>query len=326
MLNAFAIACLYVVATGAPADQPCVLVVVGASGSSEYDTQFRLWADQWVAAAKKGSADVVRIGQGEQGGATDRERLRATLAEKAGSGLEPLWIVLIGHGTYDGREAKFNLRGPDVSELELSEWLGATKRPVALIDCTSASSPFLNRLSADNRVLITATRSGNEQNFARFGQYLAEAIADPRADIDKDGQVSLLEAYLTASSRVAEYYRSHSQLATEHALLDDNGDRLGTPPDWFHGVRATRRAKDNAPLDGLRAHQLHLIPSARERLIPVETRQRRDKLELAIATLRDKKPELTEDDYYSQLESLMLELARLYQAVPSADASPSVGK
>ena len=103
-------------------------------------------------------------------------------------------------------------------------------------------------------------------NFARFGQYLAEAIADPRADLDKDGQVSLLEAFLTASNRV-ERVLSHpiAQLATEHALLDDNGDRLGTPADWFRGVHATKRAKDGAAPDGIRAHQFHLIPSDRER-------------------------------------------------------------
>src|SRR5262249_53253088 len=156
----------------------------------------------------------------------------------------PLWIVLIGHGTFDGREAKFNLRGPDLTEVELAEWLAPLKRPAAVINCASASGPFLNRLSGPNRVVVTATRSGHEQNLARFGQSLAESIADPRADLDKDGQISLLEAYLTASSRVAEYYKTHAQLATEHPLLDDNGDKLGTPPDWFHGIRATKRAKD----------------------------------------------------------------------------------
>ena len=208
---------------------------------------------------------------------------------RRGEGGEPLWIVLIGHGTYDGREAKFNLRGPDVTDLELSQWLAPIKRPVAVLDCTSASGPFLNRLSAPNRVIVTATRSGDELNFARFGQYLAETIADPNADLDKDGQVSLLEAFLTASNRVDEYYKTHAQLATEHALIDDNGDRLGTPADWFRGVRATQRAKDGAPLDGLRAHQLHLIRSDREQALPEADRRRRDELELALAALRDQK-------------------------------------
>ena len=221
--------------------------------------------------------------------------------------------MLIGHGTYDGREAKFNLRGPDVTDLELSEWLAPFKRPVVIINCASASGPFINRLSGNNRVVVTATKSGYEMNFARFGQYLAEAIADQRADLDKDGQVSLLEAFLTGSSRVDEYYRTHSQLATEHALLDDNGDRLGTPANWFRGVRATKRAKDGAQLDGIRAHQLHLIPSDRERGIPAEIRQRRDQLELSIAALRDQKGKLGEEEYYVRLEKLMVELARLYR-------------
>jgi hypothetical protein len=170
--------------------------------------------------------------------------------------------------------------------------------------------------------VVTATKSGYEMNFARFGQYISEAIADERADIDKDGQVSLLEAYLTGSSRVDEYYRTHSQLASEHALLDDNGDKLGTPANWFHGIRATKRAKDGATLDGTRAHQLHLIPSNRERGIPAELRQRRDQLELSIAALRDQKEKLGEEAYYGQLEKLMVELARLYRSVPGASPSP----
>ena len=231
--------------------------------------------------------------------------------------------MLIGHGTYDGREAKFNLRGPDMTDLELSEWLEPYKRPVVIINCASASGPFINRLSGNNRVVVTATKSGYETNFARFGQYLAEAIADEHADLDKDGQVSLLEAFLTGSSRVDEYYRTHSQLATEHSLLDDNGDKLGTPPNWFRGVRATQRAKDGAALDGIRAHQLHLIPSDRERGIPAEVRQRRDQLELSIAALRDQKGKLGEEEYYLRLEKLMVELARLYRdtpgVVPSSD-------
>ena len=112
-------------------------------------------------------------------GPPDRERLRTALAEKGTAGLEPLWVVLIGHGTFDGREAKFNLRGPDVTDIELAEWLKPIRRPLAIINGASASGPFLNRLSGEGRVVVTATRSGDEQNFARFGGYIAEAIADP---------------------------------------------------------------------------------------------------------------------------------------------------
>lgn len=306
-----------------PDDRPCVLVVVGAPGSAEYGAMFRKWADQWQVAASGAGAESVQVGLEPESGVSDRDRLRSVLAGKASAGREPLWVVLIGHGTFDGREAKFNLRGPDVSDADLAEWLAPLKRPVAVINCASASGPFLNRLSGGNRVVVTATKSGNEQNFAWFGKYLAEAITDPTADLDKDGQVSLLEAVLTAGGRVEEFYRAGSRLATEHALIDDNGDRMGTPVGWFRGVRATKRAKDGAALDGTRAHQLHLVPSDRERKIPAEVRRRRDQLELSIASLRDQKEKLSEDEYYSRLEPLMVELARLYRdqdaATPGQD-------
>jgi hypothetical protein len=310
--------------TAATEDRPCVLVVVGAPGTPDYGAQFRRWADRWQAAAEKASAEWIRIGGEPEASIPDRARLRAVLADKATAAPEPLWIILIGHGTYDGREAKFNLRGPDVTDLELAQWVAPIQRPVVVINCASASSPFLNCLSGANRIVVTATRSGHEQNFARFGQYLAEAIVDQQADRDKDGQVSLLEAFLTASSRVEEYYRTHAQLATEHALIDDNGDKLGTPADWFRGVRATKRAKDGAAPDGLRAHQIHLVPSDREKNMPPELRRRRDQLELSIAALRDQKEKLGEDEYYRRLEKLMIELARLYRAGPVGP--PSYGE
>lgn len=321
MLNLSFLMCLFASAAGSE-ERPCVLTVVGASGKSEYGAEFRRSADHWKAAAAKAGAESIAIGLSDESGVTDRDRLHAILTEQSKVLREPLWIVLIGHGTYDGREAKFNLRGPDVTDLELSKWLEPMKRPVVVLDCASASAPFLNRLSGANRIIVTATRSGSETNYARFGGFLSGAIADPQADLDKDGQVSLLEAYLTASRRVEEYYRTRSQLATEHALLDDNGDRLGTQADWFRGVRATRRAKDGAPLDGIRAHQLHLILSDRERGIPAETRRRRDQIELAIAALRDQKSKLAEDEYYKRLEPLMVDLGRLYRDVQAGATSP----
>ena len=138
---------LSAVLAAAADDRPAVLIVVGAAGSPEYAAQFRQWAEQWKQTAKKAGVELTTIGETKEEGASDRDRLRAFLAEKGGDGQKPLWIVLIGHGTYDGREAKFNLRGPDVTDLQLSEWLTPIKRPVAVLDCTSASAPFLNRLS-----------------------------------------------------------------------------------------------------------------------------------------------------------------------------------
>ena len=113
--------------------------------------------------------------------------------------------------------------------------------------------------------------------------------------------------------QVADFYKAEGRLATEHPLLDDNGDGLGTPADWFRGIRATKRARDGAALDGLRAHQFHLVRTAAEQKMAPDLRARRDSLELQIARLRENKPGLPEEEYYRMLEPLLLELAKLYQ-------------
>jgi hypothetical protein len=318
-MSALFVVCLCASAPPA-AERPTVVIVVGAPGEAEFGSRFREWAGLWLASAERGGAEVVKIGWGPQEGrpAGDRDRLRAALAERSGAaGGQPLWLVLLGHGTYDGHDARFNLLGPDVTDSELAAWLAPVKRPVVVIDGSSASAPFLTRLSGPNRVIVTATRSGHEQNFARFGGFLAGAVADPKADLDKDGQVSLLEAFLTASGRVAESYRTRAELATEHALLDDNGDRRGTPAEFFRGVRPVRRASDGSAPDGTRAHQLHLVPGDRERALTPALRRRRDELEQSLAALREKKETLGKDEYYARLEPLMVELAKVYLGAPA---------
>jgi hypothetical protein len=294
-----------------PPDKPTLIVAVGTPGTPEYGQAFNSWAERWEAAAKETGAACHRIGTQKQ---EAREQLKALLDGEKKESLGPLWLILLGHGTFDGRVAKFNLAGPDISAAELAQWLKPFKRPVAVINCSSSSAPFINRLSAPERIVVTATKSGYEMNYARFGEYLAAAVSDPAADLDKDNQVSLLEAFLVASRRVAEFYKSEARLATETALLDDNGDGLGTPAAWFRGTRAVRRARDGAELDGTRAHQLHLIPSEKERAMPPALRARRDELELAVIKLRDSRKDAEKDDaYYAQLEPLLIELARIYE-------------
>ena len=304
------------IAADEAADKPTVILVVGAAGEEEYQEQFTNWAERLGCGRAPGQADVVRIGSDAESKTTDHDRLRDALAS-AGSAGGPLWLVLIGHGTFDGRQAKFNLRGPDVDAAELAEWCQAVRRPLAVIDSSSASGPMLNALSGPGRVVVVATKSGNEKNFARFGDFFSTAIGDSAADLDKDGQTSLLEAFLRAAREVDEFYAQQARLATEHALLDDNGDALGTPAAWFQGVRAIRTAKDGAALDGSAAQRWYLVPGNQERRLSPGARLRRDELEQAIAALRVKKVTLAEDEYYAQLEPLLVELARLY-AAPAA--------
>ncbi|MGH7137200.1 MAG: hypothetical protein ACREHD_15770, partial [Pirellulales bacterium] len=120
--------------------RPTLLVVVGASGTDEYGKQFRGWAERWRQAAQRGGAACSLIGVDEAAG-DDREALARRLAEERQRPGAALWLVLIGHGTFDGKTARFNLRGPDVSAAELSEWLEGVQRPLAVVDCASASGP-----------------------------------------------------------------------------------------------------------------------------------------------------------------------------------------
>jgi hypothetical protein len=294
-------------------EQRTLVLVVGAAGETEYSEQFSTWADLWKQAAAKGGLQTSVIGEDTNNPETDLTRLLTVLTNEVAKPAGELWIVFIGHGTYDGHLAKFNLRGPDISAADFAAILKPCQRPLAVIDCASASGPFINALSGTNRVIITATRSGSEVNATRFGGYLAKAIADPAADLDKDGQTSLLEAFLLASRQTQQFYKEAGRLATEHALLDDNGDGLGTPADWFSGVRATKTAANGKSVDGVRAQQLMLVRSETEQELSPEVRARRDELEKKLSELRARKSGMNEDDYYSQLESILIEIARLYQ-------------
>lgn len=294
------------------APRASVIVIAGAPGELDYAAEFTDKVDIWRKIGTQAGVSLTVIGTDPIAETSDRAKLQDFLAKEPKDGGMELWIVMLGHGTFDGREAKFNLRGDDISATDLAEWLKPFQRPLAVIDTASASAPFMAKLAGPGRVVVTSTRSGNEHNYARFGKYFAEAVADPASDLDKDGQVSLLEAFLGGAHRTAEFYKTEGRLATEHALIDDNGDGLGTPAEWFRGVRATRQARDGAAVDGTRAHQYVLLLSPSEQRLSPEVRARRDRLELQIAELRTTKEKMPEAAYYRELEKLLLELASLY--------------
>lgn len=297
---------------------PSVVVVIGASGEQGYGEEFEKAAKTWEKVCAQARANCLVIGRAPEG-TNDLAQFQAAVQASVTDQTNELWLVLIGHGTFNGKDAKFNLRGPDLAAADLAKWMEPVRRPVAVLNCFSSSAPFLNALSRSNRVVVTATRSGGEQNYSRFGTFFAEAMAGD-GDVDKDGQTSLLEAFLVACKKVEDFYASAGRLATEHALLDDNGDGLGTASTFFKGIRAVkkaaapdRRASAGSVVDGLRAHQFHLIRNEAEIQMPPAVRARRDQLELDLAKLRDAKAQMKEDVYYGELEKLLLELARLYE-------------
>src|SRR5207237_1591770 len=149
-----------------------LIIIAGAPGEEEYGKAFSEWAALWDKAGAQSGAKTISIGLKAVEGTTDRDRLQKTLETEAKESANELWLVLIGHGTFDGKEAKFNLRGPDVSATEIAQWLKPFRRRLILINTASSSAPFLNKISGTNRVIVTTTRCSNENILHRFYQYM----------------------------------------------------------------------------------------------------------------------------------------------------------
>ncbi|TDU71261.1 hypothetical protein EI77_02383 [Prosthecobacter fusiformis] len=283
-----------------------VMLIVGAAGEEQYGKLFDAQVTAWKEACTKASVQVSVIGQ--DGGEDDLKKLESGLKKAVSTQEGQLWLVMIGHGTFDGREAKFNLRGPDLTARQLGEWLKPILREVVFIQTASAGAGFIPPVSGKNRVIVSATKGADEIYYTRFGEYFAPAIGGlPEADLDQDRQVSLLEAFLYASKMTAEFYEKEGRLATEHALLEDNGDGTGTRAEVFEGVKA----KDTKA-DGARAGQIALVLSEEETKLTDEQRQKRDALERELDVLKGKRGEFGEDLYYTELEKLLRSLAEVY--------------
>ncbi|QDT42386.1 hypothetical protein Pan241w_24700 [Gimesia alba] len=294
-----------------------MIVVIGAGGLEEYEQQFSRWSQRWKQIAAHKQAELTVIGESVDARQSDLELITRELQRQTDN-MTATWLILIGHGTFDGKTARFNLRGPDLTADQLSQSCDAVKHPLAVLNCFSSSGPFLNALSADNRVIISATKNGHEFYFSRFGNFLSEASSQPQADLDHDGQISLLEAYLAACRETNAYYQEKGELATEHALLDDNADQQGTRGDQFEGLNRmpdSHSEKTTLP-DGHRAHQFTLFATQPIAQISGEQKLKRDELELQILALKQRKTEFSNsDEYYQKLEPLMLQLALVYRRI-----------
>ncbi len=281
-----------------------VLIVVSEPGDANYDTEFRRQATAWQKLAAKVEMKVRTIGIEKETDDGDRFLLEKTLAALPKTG-DDLWLVWIGHGSFDGRTANFNLRGRDIDPAAVKGLLKPFTRRLVILNLFSASSSFLAPLAGENRVVVCAARSPGERNYSRFGAKFADALTNPAADLDLDGSLSLWEATLHASAGTRAFYEDAQRVLQEHAVLDDNGDGQPTPTDAFKGLRAGTGA------DGALAREINFLTPAADRLSP-EARQQRDKLELTIEALRKRKTELPEKEYYQLLETLMRDMAGIY--------------
>lgn len=280
-----------------------VVIVVGAPGAEEYGKKFTAQVEAWKNACAKGEVPMEII-RGEETTVQLAKRLADSKPERS------LWLVLIGHGTFDGREAKFSAEGPDFDVKQLSDWIKPLKQEVAIIHTASSSGGFLKSLSGKSRIVITSTKSPDEVFYARFGEHFAEAIGGlPEADLDQDKQVSLLEAFRHASKAAAMFYENEGRLATEHALIEDNGDGVGTRSEIFD---AAAPPQTGLALDGDRASQLVLVLSDEEQKLTDAQRSTRDGIERELKSLKEQRAKLGDEEYYTKLEALMVKLGEVY--------------
>lgn len=288
--------------------------MVGAEGEAAYGKRYIEEAKGWEDVCKKAGVPSKVIGTGpEVKDKPDVELLKAALQSHAEKPARPLWLILIGHGTFDGREAKFNLRGPDIRPEDLATSLKPLTGNVACIQTASASAPFVKALAGPNRVLISATKSADEVFYTRFGQFFIKAVSGaPEADLDRDNQVSLLEAFLWSSRQVDRFFETEQRLATEHAIIEDNGDGTGARAAEFAGVRLATPPTDGKTPEGQLARQWSLLLSDADAQLTEAQRQRRDALERDIESLKAKRKDLGEEEYYKKLEALLLDIAKIY--------------
>jgi hypothetical protein len=287
------------------------VIISGASGEESYAKQFA----QWTSALRR--ALITKLGFGEA-----RVKLLAeqpaesvaarSTAEEVTRTFENLravvgphstvFIFLIGHGTFDGKQAKFNLVGPDLPVAAYNALIGALpSERVVVLNMASASGEFVKPLAARGRIIITATRSGQEQNATRFTEHFIAALTERDADADQNGRVSILEAFNYATLQTAGHYSRAGRLATEHALLEDNGDGVGHP---------TAEGGDGALarvtyLDSLTIEQAAMSAQTAKLL------RERTRLDAEIEQLKARKAQMPPTEYDAALEKMLIELAKV---------------
>ena len=301
-------------APAAYAQSAHLLIVVGLAGDPEHGELFKKWGTALAETATEKLAvpkENVTMLSDERATRDEVAKAFAALASKAGAD-DTVFIVLFGHGTFAGNVAKFNLPGPDMTPKDFEPLLDRLKsKRVVFVDTASASGPFVEALSGPGRVIVAATRNGDEKFATLFGGPFVEAFSAEEADADRDGKVSILEAFDFAKRAVAATYQREGLLPTEHAVLDDNGDHQGS-------MEPGRQAKD-----GQSAAVLSL-GSMRQQALPADQKVRalyleRSQIERQIDSLKLLKSGMDPEKYAAELEKLATELALKSRQIREAE-------
>ena len=291
-----------------------LLIVVGLAGDPEHGKLFHKWGTSLAeASAKVGvTADriVYLVDQKDEEdklatGRSTREEIQKAIDgfAKAAAPEDAVYVILIGHGSFDGQNARFNLPGPDMTAGDFNALLKRLPtKQIVFVNTASSSGPFVETLSAPGRTIITATRSGAEQFATLFGGFFVDAFTSADADQDKNQRVTMLEAFRFAKAGVARAYEQERLLVIEHAMLDDNGDKDGSQDPTPTGA------------DGKLAASMSLGSVADAAPLPADPKlralyiERRD-LERRVESLRLLKDSMPPAKYTAELEKLVTDLA-----------------
>ena len=296
-------------ASNAFAENRWALIISGASGGEKYAEQMAGWRNELRAALVdryQFKPEFVKMLVDEAATAGDKgsaANVRALFGEikKTSTKDDFVFIILLGHGTYDGDVAKFNLVGPDLTAKDWTDLVAGVQGRVTLVNTTEASFPFLESLTSKGRVVITATDSPAQKYATVFPEYFIKAMKEASTDLDKNGRTSIYEVFAAASAAVKQHYEQRGQLTTERALLDDNGDGKG------------REAATEGP-DGGIARIAYLDSEVVAESTNPELAgliRRRRALEQQAEEHKQLKGVMPDAEWNAQFEKMMLELAQV---------------
>ena len=278
------------------------VTVAGLGGEPDYQQRFTANANELDKVFKASSGAHVYTLTGNQ---ATRARLSETMAAIAreAKAEDDLVVTLIGHGSFDGVEYKFNLVGPDVSAADLAAMCDkVASRRQLVVNTTSASGGSIAALERPGRAVIAATKTGTEKNATVFARYWVEALEDPTTDVDKSESISAMEAFQYAERKTAAFYESQKRLATEHAVFEDTG----------HGeaVRVSAaQGREGALLSSITVLRIGASQAAMNDPAKRDLLAKKEELEQKIDALKYQKAAMDPADYKKQLTDALLQLA-----------------
>lgn len=296
-------------------DPRWAVVVSGASGGADYAAQLATWRQgiQNALTSRFGfpAAQIVQLvdetarDAGTVASAENVRKAFTTLRGQVGKD-DLVLVVLLGHGTFDGQQAKFNLVGPDLTAADWSALFSGLPGRLVVVNTTESSAPFLEALAARGRIVITATETAAQRYATVFPDYFVKALADAQTDLDKNGRTSIWEVFAASSAAVARHYTEKAQLTTERAMLSDTGEKTGVLATAAGGPGGT--AARGFYLDR-EAGAESADPAVRALI------ERRRTLEAEADALLQKKKDTDPAAWADQFERLMIELAKVSREV-----------